>query len=211
MIRQLPSARAVLLIAAALVSAAAVTAVIAGTRSAAGKTAPTVSTATEAVCPAEPGCMDRPECAPSKAAVSDACCSAPQDAAAKSAAAGSEGASGAAAVPGASPAIAGMMIALDPESGQYGMPSPEQIAELSAADKQAVSHSGEGLVEVRHPDGFVSIDLQGRFQEYSVAKIDVDGKPQIGCGNDPAAALRALDAPAAASTSTPAPAAIEER
>ena len=101
------------------------------------------------------------------------------------------------------PASAGMVVGIDPLTGRIGMPTPEQLAELAALSPPALRTSGEGLVEVHHPDGSVSIDLEGRFQEYAVARIAPDGKPVFQCVNDRQALRRALLAP----VTTPAPAA----
>jgi hypothetical protein len=57
---------------------------------------------------------------------------------------------------------------------------------------------------VRHPDGSVSVDLRGRFQELAVARIGADGKPVLRCVDDAVSMRRAL-APA------PAAPALEER
>ena len=42
--------------------------------------------------------------------------------------------------------------------------------------QNAMSRSAEGLIETVHPDGSVSIDLQGRFQSVSVARLDEKGR-----------------------------------
>lgn len=87
---------------------------------------------------------------------------------------------------------AGMIAAVDPKTGKLVEPTPEQIRALTSPAGSTVSRSAEGLVEVHRPDGSVMIDLQGRFQDYAVARIGPDGKPVISCVPDSAAALRAL-------------------
>lgn len=47
--------------------------------------------------------------------------------------------------------------------------------------RNALSRSSEGLVFQRAPGGGVSVDLQGRFQNVSVARIDADGEIRTGC------------------------------
>jgi hypothetical protein len=103
------------------------------------------------------------------------------------------------------PARGGMIVGIDPETGRIGPASSAQRAELGLTVDQALSHSQAGLVEVHHPDGSVSIDLQGRFQEYAVGHIGPDGRPSVQCVDDRAALKRALTAP------PPAPAALEEK
>jgi hypothetical protein len=106
------------------------------------------------------------------------------------------------------PAQAGMIVGVDPETGVLGPATAAQIAELSdlsAQERSMLSRSTEGLVEVRHPNGSVTLDLQGRFREFAVARIGSDGRPVLQCLDDSAAIRRALSDPA------PAPASAEDR
>jgi hypothetical protein len=101
------------------------------------------------------------------------------------------------------PATAGMVVGIDPETGQLGMPTPEQMQKLSESQQYQMDHSAAGLVEVHHPDGSVSIDLQGRFQEYETVRVGPDGKLIYRCVDGPENAEHALESPA--------PPALEER
>jgi len=101
------------------------------------------------------------------------------------------------------PGAAGMVVGIDPETGELGMPTPEQLQRISDSQQSQVDHSSAGLVEVHHPDGSVSIDLQGRFQEYATVRIGPDGKLTYRCVDGEENARRAVAAPA--------PAAPEER
>lgn len=112
------------------------------------------------------------------------------------------------------PGLMGMIVALDPESGMLGLPTPEQAAALSRSavltrsEEEMLSRSTEGLRETRLADGTVLLDLQGRFQEFSVARIGADGKITFECLSDVASvrqALRGTLAPA------PQPAVLEDR
>jgi hypothetical protein len=107
--------------------------------------------------------------------------------------------------PAMAPARAGLVIAWDPESHTYTMPTPDRSLPLTAAERNAISRSFAGLVQVRHPDGSVSVDLLGRFQEFAVVRMGPDGKPLYRCLDDSGSVRRALCEP------VPAPAAIEER
>lgn len=102
-------------------------------------------------------------------------------------------------VPALAPARAGLVIAWDPESGTFGMPAPERSLPLTAAERNAVSRSFAGLVQMRHADGSVSVDLQGRFQEFAVVRMGPDGKPLYRCLDDSASVRRALSQPIPAS------------
>ena len=101
------------------------------------------------------------------------------------------------------PGTAGMVVGIDPETGELGMPTPEQLQKISDSRQNLVDHSPAGLVEVHHADGSVSIDLQGRFQEYETVRVGPDGKLTYRCVDGEENAERAVAAPA--------PAAPEER
>jgi len=97
------------------------------------------------------------------------------------------------------PAQAGLVIAWDPESHTFTMPGPTRPLPLSAAERNALSRSFVGLQEMRHRDGSVSVDLQGRFQEFAVAHLGPDGKPVYRCLDDTSTVRRALLEPMPAS------------
>jgi hypothetical protein len=92
------------------------------------------------------------------------------------------------------PGSAGMVIAIDPETGEVGMPTPEQLAEMKLTESETVSHDAGGTLVV-HPGGMKSLDLEGRSQEYAVIRRAADGRTTIGCGDDPAKAGHVLPAP----------------
>ncbi len=99
--------------------------------------------------------------------------------------------------PGVVAGSAGMVIAIDPETGVVGLPTPEQMDEMKITEDDAVSRSAAGLVEVRHASGAVSIDLQGRFQDYAIVRRAADGTLTFGCIDHPADIDHAHTAPAA--------------
>ncbi|HUC19963.1 MAG TPA: hypothetical protein VMR98_00515, partial [Candidatus Polarisedimenticolaceae bacterium] len=51
-----------------------------------------------------------------------------------------------------------------------------------------VNQSTEGLVQVKHADGSVSMDLEGRFQNVTVARVNKDGSVAKSCVDNPQAA-----------------------
>jgi len=98
-----------------------------------------------------------------------------------------------------------MVVAIDPETGQLGLPTPEQYAELTA-EKVGLNHTSEGLAPAqRLPDGTLIVNLDGRFAEYSVVKVGPDGKRIFGCVNTPEALRGTFDPKA------PTPPALEEK
>jgi len=153
-------------------------------------------------CP--PGCPETPTCKPAASQAATAIASAPAVEPAESAPAVAPTALSAPSA--ATPAAGGMVIAIDPETGEYGMPSPEQLEALSKSSLEALNWSDEGLVEMHHPDGSVSLDLQGRFQQYTVVSIRPDGSKELQCGDDPAAHTHHV----ASSEPAPVPAVLEE-
>lgn len=71
----------------------------------------------------------------------------------------------------------GMKAFIDPATGKL-LASPPASAglALSAAEKNAMSTSSDGLQEVPGPKGGTMVDLQGRFQSPLQAKIGANGK-----------------------------------
>jgi hypothetical protein len=73
--------------------------------------------------------------------------------------------------------------------------TPDEAQRVAAGITQLVNQSSDGLVQVRRPDGGVSMDLQGRFQNVLVAKKESDGTVTQGCVDNPdtAAAFFEID------------------
>lgn len=68
----------------------------------------------------------------------------------------------------------------EPSAPDVALPSSAEIMSNPIL-RNALSRSGEGLVLERSASGAVSVDLQGRFQNVSVARIDADGEIRMGC------------------------------
>ncbi len=96
--------------------------------------------------------------------------------------------------PYAAPGSAGMIVGFDPETGQLGMPTTEQLKEIQMAE-DPMNWSDEGLEVVIHPDGSKSIDVQGRFMESSVVRMGPDGKLHFDCVQGEAAAKKLANTP----------------
>lgn len=79
-------------------------------------------------------------------------------------------------------------VPLNSQTGQVRPLTQEEAQKLADGIKELVNQSSDGLQSVRHADGSVSIDLQGRFQNIAVAKIDEDGKLSQSCIDNRAAA-----------------------
>ncbi len=84
--------------------------------------------------------------------------------------------------------VAGQDLKVDGQTGQIQPLTPEEARKLAAGLKQLVNQSTEGLVQVQHADGSVSMDLEGRFQNVTVARVDGDGSVTQSCVDNPRAA-----------------------
>lgn len=82
-------------------------------------------------------------------------------------------------------AAPGMVVAIDPETGRLVLPTAEQMLQLTPSEQTGLLRTSAGLSEVVLPNGAVMMDLQGRFMEYSVARLDPSGRLRLGCVNDP--------------------------
>jgi hypothetical protein len=93
----------------------------------------------------------------------------------------------------------GMVIALDSESGEVGMPTAEQMARLATKHPATAGVAAARSAPVHRPDGSVSMDVRSWMREYSVARVDAEGRLVLGCVTGRDQATRATHA-------TPAPA-----
>ena len=84
--------------------------------------------------------------------------------------------------------VGGQDVKVDSQTGEIQPLTPQEAAKLAAGLKPMLNQSTEGLVQVQHPDGSVSVDLQGRFQDVTVARVNKDGSVSQSCVNNPKAA-----------------------
>lgn len=84
--------------------------------------------------------------------------------------------------------VAGQDVQVDSETGQIKPLTPEQAKKLAEGLKGMLNKSSEGLAEEQHADGSVSMDLQGRFQNVTVARVNKDGTVTQSCVDSPRAA-----------------------
>jgi len=68
----------------------------------------------------------------------------------------------------------------------------EEAQQLAEGIKALVNQSTDGLKQVKHADGSVSMDLEGRFQNVALAKRTADGNIAQSCVDNPAAAAAFL-------------------
>ena len=84
--------------------------------------------------------------------------------------------------------VAGQDVQVDSQTGQIVPLTPQEAERLAQGLKQMINTSSEGLVEVQNADGSASMDLEGHFQNVSVARENQDGSTTTSCVNNPRAA-----------------------
>ena len=83
--------------------------------------------------------------------------------------------------------VAGQDLQVDAQ-GKIRPLTAEEAQKLADGLKGMLNRSSEGLVEQKHADGSVSMDLQGRFQNVTVARVNEDGSVTTSCVDNPRAA-----------------------
>ncbi|MGZ5484039.1 MAG: post-PEP-CTERM-1 domain-containing protein [Pyrinomonadaceae bacterium] len=81
-------------------------------------------------------------------------------------------------------------IHIDTQSGEIKPLTAEEAQKLANGLAPMLDDSADGLVQVRHADGSVSMDLQGRFQNVTVARVNSDGTIDQSCVDNPRAAAK---------------------
>lgn len=84
------------------------------------------------------------------------------------------------AVPASAPAQGGLIVAIDPETGQLGPASPAQVRELLGPALET-SRTEENLVQIHHPNGAVGVQLDERYHEYMFVRMAPNGKKTYSC------------------------------
>src|SRR5205814_6590828 len=75
--------------------------------------------------------------------------------------------------------VGGKKVRVNARAMQQGPLTQEQSQQI--ADLLKDNKSTDGLVEVKHADGTVEMDLQGRFQNVMLAKQNDDGSVSTAC------------------------------
>ena len=76
---------------------------------------------------------------------------------------------------------AALRVQLDSETGTIVPITDLSQSELAQQMKRMLDRTSTGLKEVRHADGGISVDLQGRFQSLTIATTDPTGEVRTGC------------------------------
>jgi len=86
--------------------------------------------------------------------------------------------------------VGGQDIQINTQTGEIKPLTHEEAQRLANGLAPMLDNSTDGLVQVRHADGSVSMDLEGRFQNVTVAKVSADGTVEQGCVDNPRAAAK---------------------
>lgn len=84
--------------------------------------------------------------------------------------------------------VAGRDIQINTQTGQVRPLTQDEAQKLANGLAPMLDNSTDGLVQVRHADGSVSMDLQGRFQNVTLAKVNSEGVVEQSCVDNPRAA-----------------------
>src|SRR6266850_6018690 len=84
--------------------------------------------------------------------------------------------------------VAGRDVQVDSQTGQIKPLTPQEAHQLAEGLRGMLNQSTEGLVQVKHADGSVSMDLDGHFQNVMVARRNEDGSLSQSCVDNPQAA-----------------------
>lgn len=99
--------------------------------------------------------------------------------------------------------VGGKTLRVNAQTLQQGPLTQDQSQAI--ADALKGNKSTDGLVEVQHPDGSVSMDLQGRFKNVALAKRNDDGSVSAACVDTPEAATAFLQNRGATTTTVTRP------
>lgn len=83
--------------------------------------------------------------------------------------------------------VGSQMVQIDSQTGQVKPLTPEEARKLADGLKALANQSTEGLKQVKHSDGSVSIDLQDRFQNVMLARKEPEGTVSQSCVDNPQA------------------------
>ena len=81
-------------------------------------------------------------------------------------------------------------ILINPQTGEIKPLTPAEAQKLANGLAPMLDDSTDGLTQVQHSDGSVSMDLEGRFQSVTVARTKADGTIEQSCVDNPRAAAK---------------------
>ena len=79
---------------------------------------------------------------------------------------------------------------VDTQTGEVKPLTPQEAKKLANGLAPMLDNSADGLAQVKQADGSVSMDLEGRFKNVTVARIQSNGTVEQSCVNNPKAAAK---------------------
>lgn len=86
--------------------------------------------------------------------------------------------------------VDGQTVLIDPQTGQIRPLSQEEAQRLAQGLKKLANQSTDGLKQVTHADGTVTMDLEDRFQNVTLARRETDGTITHACVDNPQAGAK---------------------
>ncbi|HXD34202.1 MAG TPA: hypothetical protein VN643_24005 [Pyrinomonadaceae bacterium] len=86
--------------------------------------------------------------------------------------------------------VGNQTIQIDPQTGQIKPLTQEEAQRLAQGLKELANQSTEGLKQVPHADGSVTMDLEDRFQNVTLARRDAEGNVTTSCVDNPEAGAK---------------------
>lgn len=77
--------------------------------------------------------------------------------------------------------VATREIVRDKVTGQLRTPTPEETRQMVDQLKTLTNRSSEGLKSKQHPNGMVSVNLEGRFGGVVLGRDNADGSTEVRC------------------------------
>jgi hypothetical protein len=84
--------------------------------------------------------------------------------------------------------VGGQVVKVNSQTGQIKPLTQDEARQMAEGLKKMLNTSTDGLAQVQHADGTIQMDLQGRFQNVAVARMNEDGSVTQSCIDDPRAA-----------------------
>ncbi|HEV2884160.1 MAG TPA: hypothetical protein VGW36_04845 [Pyrinomonadaceae bacterium] len=84
--------------------------------------------------------------------------------------------------------VAGQDVWVDSQTGRMKPLTEEEKQQLAAGLRGLINQSTEGLTPVRQPDGSLSVEMPGRFENVTVARENTDGTFSEACVDNAQAA-----------------------
>jgi len=86
--------------------------------------------------------------------------------------------------------VGGQDVQVDTQTGEVKPLTPQEAQQLANGLAPMLDNSTDGLQQVPHADGSVSMDLDGRFQNVTVVRVNTNGTVEQSCVDSPRAAAK---------------------